>query len=149
MATTEEINNILSVLKGYVGAFPKDNLPKLNLNINTTKYIVINTDPSYKSGEHWLGLVFTKNECLYFDSYGLEILDRHILNYIKKSGYNVYKYSEKCVQPWHSNQCAYYVICFIISMYHGESYEKFISHFKNIRTNDYTIISMLKTFKLF
>jgi hypothetical protein len=33
--------------------------------------LVVNTDPSYKEGEHWLGMYFDRyKKCYFFDSFG-------------------------------------------------------------------------------
>ena len=146
MTSSTEINQCLSILENYVGTFSKDGLPLIDISENTTKYLVVNTDPAHKRGEHWLGLVLRKNKCLYFDSFGLKIVDKEILNYLYNLGYTRYTYSGKCIQPFYSNKCAYYVICFILSDYSGKTYKNFILNFKSLRSNDTTVINMLKKY---
>ena len=54
--------------KTFLGVFPIDMLPIIK------KYpasAIINTDPSYMSGEHWIAFyIDTAKRCVFFDSYG-------------------------------------------------------------------------------
>ena len=60
----------------------KINLKKLNKNHNKVG-IVFNTDPSYKSGEHWISLFFDDNTICFFDSAG-DKPPKQIKNFITK-----------------------------------------------------------------
>ena len=52
----------------FQGCFASNEIPKIQKN----KFIILNTDPSEKQGEHWT-VLFRENEDLYefFDSLGL------------------------------------------------------------------------------
>ena len=69
--TTSKITNILSndpfSKSCFIGVFPRDKLPEL---ISYPACFVVNTDPSYKVGEHWLGMYFDRyRKCYFFDSF--------------------------------------------------------------------------------
>jgi hypothetical protein len=54
----------------FGGVFPRDKLPKKFEEYPVA--LVVNTDPSYKSGEHWVALyINSENDYEYFDSFGL------------------------------------------------------------------------------
>ena len=54
----------------FLGVFPCDMLPR-NLPKKRPLLMICNTDPSYKSGEHWIVIYFDINGTAeYFDSFG-------------------------------------------------------------------------------
>ena len=48
------------------------------------KTIVVNTGLSSTHGDHWVALRLQKTCCFYFDSFGVDIVDREILSFIKR-----------------------------------------------------------------
>ena len=56
------------ISKIYCGIYSLDTIPPLN---NQNKLMIINLDPSYKPGSHWVALYCKDNEIVeYFDSVG-------------------------------------------------------------------------------
>jgi hypothetical protein len=113
--------------------------------------IVFNTDPSTKSGEHWISMYIDLEKynssdygIYYFDSYGekpnKEIKD--LINKIIKQGgscnrkllyfYNDHPYQNK------NAQCGMYSIHFIKKMLEGLSFEKYL----NSKLNDKLMIQL-------
>jgi hypothetical protein len=67
--TNTQLNRVGTKLFGdqYVGTFPSDMIPRLDVG----QYTIINLDDSTRSGSHWISLVKLKNgRVLVFDSYG-------------------------------------------------------------------------------
>ena len=86
---TNIISKLLKNFKCFKGVYPLDKLPDIiKLPIN----IIINTDPSYMPGEHWVSLSINK-DCYgeYFDSLGLPPLKKKFSiiwkKIVKKGGY--------------------------------------------------------------
>jgi len=78
--------------------------------------IVINTAPSWSSGDHWVGVFKDANNAIYFDSYGRPPpLLLH--DYLGKN----YSYSETQLQSLLSTVCGQYCIAFILLMCKGKS----------------------------
>ena len=83
--TTNEIDEILLSFSklNFMGVFPRDQLPTIN------KYpasFVLNTDPSYKVWEHWLGFYFDcHRKCFFFDSFGHDPEYFGLVNYVDKN----------------------------------------------------------------
>jgi len=146
MTSTSFINETLSHIKNYKGAYPSDDIPNFKLPAKGTNYVVINTDKSDESGEHWVCLAMDKSKCHYFDSFGLHILESGIGKYVKKMGYNKYVYNSKAIQPFYSEKCGYYVIAFILAIESGESFKTFINQFTRIKNNDKILIKSLKKY---
>ena len=78
--------------EGFLGCFPYDKLPKLKGN-NKHWSIIINTGKSGTAGEHWVALKRKGDKCFYFDSFGLPIVNKSIMDFIKNSKkYIILKY---------------------------------------------------------
>ena len=122
---TVEINNYLCVVKGYGGCYPCDKIPHVQTGQKPV-FFVVNTDLSNNKGEHWVGLALYKKECLFYDSFGIKIVNKHILDYLRKMKYKFYTYSDLCVQPIYSDKCGYYVIAFILCLSFEHNYSNFI-----------------------
>jgi len=143
---TSFINETLSYIKNYKGAYPSDAIPTFKLSSKGTNYVVINTDKREGSGEHWVCLAMDRSKCQYFDSFGAHILESGIEKYVKKMGYNTYVYNSKSIQPFYSEKCGYYVIAFILAIESGESFKKFINQFTRIKDNDEILIQRIKKY---
>ena len=125
MLDSLEIDNNLCIVGEYGGCYPCDKIPYVT-NKQKPVFFVVNTDLANNKGEHWLGLALYKNKCLFYDSYGLKIVNKHILKYLTKMNYKTYIYSDFCVQPIYSDNCGYYVIAFILFISFGYKYSDFI-----------------------
>ena len=140
--TTNEIDEILrsdSFSKlNFVGVFPRDQLPTIN------KYpasFVLNTDPSYKVGEHWLGFYFDfHRKCFFFDSFGHDPEYFGLVNYVDKNS-TEWESNQDQIQGFFSNTCGHYTIFFILIINRGFSFKEIISCFnlKNFDINDFRI----------
>ena len=69
--------------------------------------------PSNMEGEHWVALVLKKKRCYYFDSFGLPIINRNILRFLK--GYRKVTYSDVCIQSVNSEKCEKFSTAFVKS----------------------------------
>ena len=74
----------------FNGAFSRNNLPK---KIKNGAY-VINLDEY--AGTHWIALFCTKNEIVYFDSFGVESIPKEIKEFIgnKNIKANIFEYKK-------------------------------------------------------
>ena len=104
-----EIERLLDVNDTFIGCYPHDKLPKIKKKSNIS--IIINTANSKSIGEHWVAMRMTKDNCFYFDSFGLEIINENIKNFAK-----IYKkviYSERCIQNIQSKKCGEFCVAFV------------------------------------
>ena len=133
--STHGLNKLLTNIRIFKGSFPADKVP-LAKPVGVEAYI-INTEPARQEGEHWVALVITKKKCFYFDSFGKQLLNLHILSQLKNIGVSDYKFSIKQIQPVLSSSCGYYCAAFILSHKIGMSYTSFIQMFSsNLEKND-------------
>ena len=129
MATNKD--NIMGGLK-FIGVFASDKLPSLN---STGVCFIVNYDPSFKGGSHWIAFSVIppnnqyydtinepNNTVLYFDSYGEEpdsdnkLLgdDTKFRNYIASIPHSNYKYNYYDFQALNSDVCGLYAIYFCL-----------------------------------
>ena len=141
------IRKLLKTFKCFKGVFPCDELPyEENLPLN----IIINTDPSYKPGQHWVCVSIQENgNGFYFDSFGLPPLKTEIIDFL----------NYKCIKRWGRNKvalqnvlsktCGHYCVLWIIFRCQGLTNETFISQFKDdTLENDRKMHAIFKNFSL-
>ena len=98
----------------FAGVLSADETPTKPPPPHESKRVyIINTQPSTKPGQHWVGLYFAPTGVVYyFDSYGL----RPFSNIKKKLA------AFKRIQPWNrrvqgwGTTCGMYCLCFVLSI---------------------------------
>src|SRR5882724_5062914 len=131
---TTEINAKLSHLKCYVGAFPRDILPrKLRKGKNA---MVINTDPSHLPGQHWVALIIQDGAGEYFDSFGMPPLHDDITSYISKQCPKGCCYNPMHLQSVTSSTCGLYTIAYIVWRCTQNDFNSFIKLFTTSNTEN-------------
>ena len=141
---SSEINSLLKNKKNFIGVFALDKLP--NTKINLPASLIINNDVSSENGEHWLSLVLTKKQAFYFDSFGLSIVDKQILDFLSVQKFKKIIYSTKCIQSINSNKCGHFCILFVKIVKNTKKYVNFLDLFfeKPLFINDCLVIEYLK-----
>ena len=136
-----EIERLLDVNDTFIGCYPHDKLPQIKKKSNIC--IIINTANSKSIGEHWVAMRMTKDNCFYFDSFGLEIINENIKNFAK-----IYKkviYSERCIQNIQSKKCGEFCVAFVNIVNCVTSYTNFINSFsENTYINDIIVDKLMK-----
>lgn len=125
------------MLSSYVCA--SDELIDINPNKTKECGVIINTDPSTKSGAHWQAVWFTEIEnirqCSFFDSYGQPPKIKPIIEFIKKYSDET-AWNNNQVQGFDSTFCGEYCCLFILNMMNTHSYSHFYKVFKNNQTRN-------------
>jgi hypothetical protein len=145
-------NNIDQVMAQYEAKYPDyeflgavpidfDELPAYGIkNLNFKKLmekgktklgIIFNTDPHYKSGQHWIAMYtdLNKGNCYFFDSYGLppekevQRLMKRIGKFIKDNGSEPVMDHNRMQHQRKSVDCGTYSIAFILRMLRGDNFE--------------------------
>lgn len=147
---TLEINDTLLNNKflssSFIGVFPCD-----YLTFKVNKYpcsLVVNTDPSYKEGEHWVCFYIDKNKTIeYFDSYGVPPLNDEILNFYKENG-NGHVYNNKQLQGLSSRACGHYCVLYLISRGNNMNKDRIVNtlYSKHAGTNDQDVMSFVNKY---
>ena len=139
--STLQINNYLKHNPEFIGCYPSDLIPK---NKSRPCSIIINTDNSKSSGEHWVALYLTHESVFYFDSFGLPILEMDLINYLKPY-YDYVIYSKKCIQDITSTACGIYTIAFVENVKNRTTFIKFLNRFNSdkLKSNDEIVFKYL------
>jgi hypothetical protein len=116
-----------------------DELCKLNLSDiikrNKNKIgIILNTDPHYKNGEHWISMFVNIKDkiIIYFDSNGnkppkeVEKLIKKIVNQGKQLGFDFNVFINKMRHQKGNSECGMYSLYFIIQMLKGTNKDYFL-----------------------
>ena len=120
------INSFLRNEVEFLGCFAIDCLPPFPTEFPKT--MIINTDYKSGPGEHWVAVILLKYECIYFDSFGLGVVESEILDYLK-CYYKTCIRSNICIQDISSTKCGAFCVAFILSVRNKMNYNKFIGHF--------------------
>lgn len=130
-----QINRYLKKNVVFRGCFASNNIPRFktfpfSLIINT------NTTDQRVDG-HWVSLYISKNYCLFFDSFGVPVLEKNILNYVSKYHKKVI-YSNVCIQAIESVHCGLFCISFIKNVRNKKTFNDFVNKFNfvNLILND-------------
>ena len=135
MSTNIQIEKKLKNIKNFVGCFPINQIPKLNIK----ESVIINSDNDKEDGTHWMALkIISKKCCLFFDSFG-EPPNKSIINFLSNQFRKIEViYNSLQIQSIFSNKCGEFSMQFICMVNDKKSFNKFISLFnhKNLLAND-------------
>ena len=89
----------------YKGIYPIDTVPH---SISIPSLFVVNLDPSYKAGSHWV-VLFYRNDSMveYFDSRGIKPPNEFTKNLFSKRHY---LYNTKRLQDYNTDTCGLYCL---------------------------------------
>ena len=130
-------------LKSFLGCYAHDVLPKFPTQL--PKSLIVNTDSSDKGGDHWLALILNKSSVFYFDSFGIQVLNENIIQYLSQK-YDKVIYNNHCIQDYESISCAIFCIAFIERATTKAKYNAFINSFHktDLTLNDHLVHRMLR-----
>lgn len=116
--TTNDIEKYLHKYPDFKGVYAIDKLP-LTL-LQKPFGIVMNLDPSWKSGSHWTAIYVPKyGPGLYFDSYGKQPAG-NIVSFLERNcKYYGYEYNKQVFQGDLSIKCGYFCISFLKSCFNN------------------------------
>ena len=126
LRVSTHINYLLSKVSEFLGCFSRNQLPPFPETF--PKSMIINTGHSSGPGIHWVAMILLADKCLYFDPFGVSIVETEILDYVK-SRYQSVVYSNTCIQHVKSIKCGAFCVLFILSVKNKNDFKKFISHF--------------------
>lgn len=137
--TDSQINYFLKHQKNFKGCFPIDKIP---IFYTFPTYIIVNTAPSYSRGEHWVGLIIRKNDFIYFDSFGLPVMNEYLFQYFKQyDTRRVIIHSRVCIQNISSYACGLFVIAFVKHVKNLNGYHLFIDKFDHVNLLENDVIA--------
>ena len=124
----------------FLGVYSIDRLPRYP----SMGYYVLNLDPSYKSGSHWVALKINRNkhQNIYFDSYGMAPQHIKIRKFLKNS----YTWNTRRLQHPLSTTCGQWCLYFILRRCQGWSLKKMLRPFyaENLFINNHILDMVIK-----
>lgn len=128
---TQQIGAILKAnsltKKKFQGVYAYDEIPKIKRK-DTKQFFVFNTDPSHKSGSHWVcAMINSKRggKNIFFDSYGYAPKKHRFKSFLK----NNYTFNSKTLQHPLSSTCGQWCIFFILEKCKGKTLPQIVSKF--------------------
>ena len=148
---TIELTEILDKLLKrslFLGVFACDQLPKLPIKVKPAA-LVINTDPSYRSGQHWLSVYIDKYGVgSFFDSFGNPPTYAHFsesINVFLKRNCTTIQHSARQVQDVCTAVCGQHCVFFLYHMDTGQDYDKVMRKYTyNLSKNDVMVCKFVK-----
>ena len=134
LLTNFEIQEYYQNEPKFHGVFSRDNLPN---TIKNGAYVV-NLDEYKDIGTHWVALYVNNKIVPYFDSFGVEHIQKEIMKFIarKKIITNIYR-----IQAYDSIMCGYFCIGFIDFMFNCKGLTDYTNLFSpNCFNKNYDII---------
>lgn len=100
----------------FLGVYPVNLLP-FELVIRPSS-LIINLDPHYKGGSHWICIYFPKRGVpVYFDSFGGPATSQEIITFLERNSKYGYIYNPYTYQSYTSSTCGYWCIL-VLSLLH-------------------------------
>jgi len=142
MLYSDQIETLLSkdliTKKHFQGVYASDQIPVLKKN----SYIILNSDPQYELGEHWVVLSRVNDIFEFFDPLGRSPAEYDFKNF--PTQYSTL-YNLNCIQNPLQNLCGYYCIYFAYFKSRGCKLSDIIDHFsENLHANDLYIKLKIK-----
>lgn len=142
-----EISKIMrhlpSTKNRFIGVFSADKIPT-NIALYTLPCCFIaNTDPSWKSGSHWVAVFIDKNGHIeYFDSYGRRPMSPRMKKFCGRH----YQYNPYMIQTVFSTLCGHYCIFYLVHRCRGVSFVNIMNmfDFDNLNYNDNLVKNFVK-----
>ena len=128
---TFEINNNLKILNCFKGTYPINKIKFFKTKRRPLAF-VINLDPDYMPGSHWVAIfIDKKNNAIYFDSFGAKNCPKLIKEYLKKNKVKRIYLNRYMLQSITSQTCGAYTVLFLKMLCNGFTFREFLKLFTN------------------
>lgn len=118
----------------------------LPMYISKPAMLVVNKDPDYMRGSHWMAVYINKfGYGHFFDSFGKKPPE-NILKFIRRNTV-IWSYNTRQIQDFTSTCCGQYCILFLLNCVMGNSVEDFLKLFdQNWKNNDFICNKLFKIY---
>lgn len=128
---SNQLGLLLNHDSNFLGVFASDDLPKLIPSIFS---LIVNTDPSHKSGTHWIAIIVNHDYAFYFDSFGGPPRVKSIKLFCNK--FPIVDYNRDKHQNVNEETCGAYCVFVINEMAHGRSFKSILGTLERIKRDD-------------
>lgn len=143
---SNEIYVLVEKLKiiNFLGVFAVDELHRITKDCEGV--FIFNTDPSYKTGQHWIAVCVSKNHVFYFDPLAaFEHATNEIQTFFKRFDKHLI-FNNLRIQSYDSSKCGIHclVFCFIMSIKPTlRTYTKYLKSFLPYKVEEREKLSLL------
>lgn len=145
--STEELEKFLYsdilLYHNTEGVFAIDKIPNKN---KYKKCFIINSDPSFLPGQHWIAIFLPSNGLPeFFDSFGKSpsSYSESLLNFLLDQNSKGFIYNYKKIQSSESSTCGLFCLYFLYYRIRGYSFTEILKRFgKNLSQNDLIVIDL-------
>ena len=135
----------LQYAANFIGVFAEDQLKNIAL-MSFPSFLVINLDPSYLSGSHWLAVRISHTSIEIFDPLGFDIFNWpripcNLLNFLFRWSKHRKRFISPLIQSKTSLLCGYYCIAFVLCR-NIISFNEFMNIFKSPKQNDNLLLNV-------
>ena len=130
MKINSQIHYLLGNIGEFLGCFFPDILPPFPKKF--PKSFIMNTAESSMPGRHWVAVVLLEGQCLYFDSFGVGVVESKLRKYLFSRYENVF-HSRVCIQDVRSIKCGAFCVDFILNVKNHADYMNFMNMFSSIK----------------
>jgi len=130
---TRDIDRLMNGTPYYRGTFSCDTLPPpMSTGDGQPRLMIVNTDPSYEAGEHWIAIYVdsTGHRGEFFDSFGRRpppVFEA----YMNVNCWNYWSFNERQLQSITSSMCGYYCVYYCMLRSAGIDMFKIVKSFTN------------------
>ena len=141
-------------IRNFLGVFAVDELHKIAKDFEGV--FIFNTDPSYKTGQHWIAVCVSKKHVFYFDPLSkFENATNEIETFFKRFDKHLI-FNNLRIQSYDSTKCGIHclVFCFVMSIKPTlRTYTKYLKTFVSYKIEEreqlsLTYFSILGTHKI-
>lgn len=115
----------------FSGVYPLNHLKNI---ITRPQLMIVNTDPDYQPGTHWLLFFFLQDGSVeMFDSLGKDISFYHedLLHFVQKYSHDIYMTHHR-VQPPGTALCGHYCLYYAYCCCQGERMNSILQHMPSV-----------------
>lgn len=149
MTTLDLIHIVLKtrlIRDAFIGVYPSDKIYTLVNDVceKAPCFAIVNRDPSYLKGSHWIALYITRDSVTYLCPQAEDPTEQFysVLATAKKKIY----VNRKKIQPNKSTVCGLYCICYIILRQLGLCDKCSLEQFQKLTSNDKYVVDMCAKF---
>ena len=142
---TDHIEKALGSYKHFIGVFPMDKVKKhLSKKYSKLKGVVMNLDPSWLEGSHWVGIMikpsvtYKRITIEYFDSYG------RVPPILTNEKYKIVHNTQR-FQKYYTTTCGQFCIYVIQQRLKGKSYKRILQALKSKKDPDNFVRNYVNT----
>jgi hypothetical protein len=132
---TIELDKILGTMPGFLGVLPFNHLVKpVHLKRNYY-FLIVNTDPCFRSGQHWIAIFLYNTwsggvwtwRADYFDSLGNPPKQKSMLDFLQSWCGENWTFNSTALQSKNSSVCGCYCVYFILKRLHNYPMKEIVS----------------------